>query len=167
MSSTPPASARTVLGFDFGGRRIGVAVGQEMLGSARALEVVGNGEHGPLWERIDAIVAQWRPDVLVVGLPLTMTGEEQSTSRGARAFAAQLRTRYAVPVLTHDERLTSIEADSRFALARRSGQRRQKDAAIKDAIAAQILLESWFSEARGARLGSGHDAAHAGDPPAG
>src|SRR5688500_12143471 len=112
-TSTLPPAARTVLGFDFGGRRIGVAVGQELLGSARALEVVGNGGHGPLWERIDAIVAQWRPDALVVGLPLTMNGEEQSTSRGARAFAEQLRTRYRLPVSTHDERLTSIEADSR------------------------------------------------------
>ena len=144
----PPAatSSRTILGFDYGARRIGVAVGQELLGSARALEVVGNGEHGPHWERIDAIVAEWKPDVLVFGLPLTMAGEEQATSRGARRFGEQLVARYRLDVRAHDERLTSIEADSRFALARRSGQRRQKDAAIKDAIAAQVLLESWFAE---------------------
>lgn len=147
----PPSdpSSRTVLGFDYGARRIGVAVGQQLLGSARALEVVANGDHGPHWDRIDAIVAEWRPDALVVGLPLTMAGEEQQTSRGARRFGDQLRERYSIEVLAHDERLTSIEADARFALARRSGQRRQKDAAIKDAIAAQILLESWFAERGG------------------
>lgn len=147
----PPAdsSSRTILGFDYGARRIGVAIGQQLLGSARALEVVANGEHGPHWERIDAIVAEWKPDAIVVGLPLTMAGEEQAASRAARRFGEQLRERYRVEVLAHDERLTSIEADSRFALARRSGQRRQKDAAIKDAIAAQILLESWFSERGG------------------
>ena len=137
----------TALGFDYGGRRIGVAVGESLLGTARALEVVANGEHGPDWPRIDALVAQWRPATLVVGLPLTMSGEEQPTSRGARRFAESLATRFAaIEVAVHDERLTSIEADARFAQARRSGQRRQKDAAMKDAIAAQILLESWFAE---------------------
>ena len=152
----PDSATRTVLGFDYGGRRIGVAVGQELLGTARALEVVPNGEHGPQWDRIDAIVAQWRPDALVVGVPLTMSGEEQATSRSARGFGEQLRARYRIAVLGHDERLTSIEADARFALARRSGQRRQKDAAMKDAIAAQILLESWFAESRsGSCAGAG------------
>ena len=142
---------RTALGFDYGGRRIGVAVGESLLGTARALEVVANGEHGPDWARIDALVAQWRPNALVVGLPLTMSGEEQSTSRGARGFATALAARFPVEVAVHDERLTSIEADARFAQARRSGQRRQKDAGMKDAIAAQILLESWFAEQPAAR----------------
>ncbi len=137
---------RTALGFDYGARRIGVAVGEELLGTARALEVVANGSEGPHWERIDALVAAWRPNVLVVGLPLTMSGDEQPNSRGARDFGERLGARYGIETVAHDERLTSIEADARFAQARRSGQRRQKDAALKDAIAAQILLESWFSE---------------------
>ena len=141
--------SRTALGFDYGGKRIGVAVGQELLGTARALEVVSNGPSGPDWERLDALVAQWRPDVLVVGLPLTMSGDLQPAARAAATFAGQLGKRYEREVVQHDERLTSIEADSRFAEARRSGQRRQKDASIKDAIAAQILLESWFAHAAG------------------
>ena len=141
--------SRTALAFDYGGKRIGVAVGQSLLGTARALEVVANGPSGPHWDRIDALVAQWRPDVLVVGLPLTMSGDLQPAARAAVAFAGELGARYDLAVVQHDERLTSIEADARFAEARRSGQRRQKDASIKDAIAAQILLESWFAHAGG------------------
>lgn len=144
----PRATFDCVMGFDFGGRRIGVAVGQRILGSAQPLEVVANHATGIDWARIEQLVKEWRPNALVVGLPLTMEGERTETTNMARGFARQLRGRFPLPVLEHDERLTSIEANRRFAEGRARGQRKAKDATIRDAIAAQIIVESFLSEQR-------------------
>jgi len=134
-----------VLGFDYGARRIGVAVGQRMLGTATAIAVVPNTPQGPQWDRIDALVRDWRPDALVVGHPLTLAGEEQPASHGARKFGAALAQRYGLVVIEQDERYSSREAGARFAHARNAGQRRQKDAALLDAMAAQVIVESYFA----------------------
>ena len=136
----------TVLGFDYGARRIGVAVGNGLTRAARALEVVTNGSHGPDWLRLDTLLREWRPDALLVGLPLTMEGAEQQTSRAARAFAAALGERYRVPLHLVDERLSSMEAARRFADRRASGQSRRKDAQTLDAVAAEIIVETWLTE---------------------
>lgn len=143
---SPAAKPGSVLGFDYGGRRIGVAIGQRIIGTASPVAVVPNGANGPAWPDIERLVKQWRPDAIVVGLPLTMDGSEQPASRAAKDFANALRKRYDVPVIEHDERLSSVEADRRFKLARQGGQRRQKDAALLDAIAAQVIVESYFSD---------------------
>jgi putative Holliday junction resolvase len=133
----------TVLGFDYGARRIGVAVGNSLSG-ARALEVVANGTHGPDWSRVDALLKEWRPQALLVGLPLTMDGGEQGNSKAARAFAAELTRRYDVPAHLVDERLSSREAAQRFAARRASGQARRKHAAVLDAVAAEVIVENWL-----------------------
>jgi putative Holliday junction resolvase len=139
----------TVLGFDYGARRIGVAVGNGLTRAARALEVVTNGAHGPDWLRLDTLLREWRPDALLVGLPLTMEGAEQQNSRAARAFAAALGERYRVPLHLVDERLSSMEAARRFADRRASGQSRRKDAHILDAVAAEIIVETWLTSEPG------------------
>ncbi len=144
-SSPAEAQPACVLGFDYGDRRIGVAVGQRITGTAQALSVVGNHAGKPAWIEIDQQVARWRPDALVVGLPLTLGGDEQPMSRAARRFAGALALRYQLPVYAHDERLTSIEADQRFAQARRAGTRRRRDARVLDAIAAQVIVESFLA----------------------
>jgi putative holliday junction resolvase len=136
----------SALGFDFGTRVIGVAVGNPLTG-ARALATVVNGE-APDWQRIDALIREWHPADLVVGLPLTLDGNEQAIAKSARAFAAALGERYALPVRLVDERLTSVEASRRFAAQRASGTARRKDAASLDAIAASIILEGWFEQGR-------------------
>jgi putative pre-16S rRNA nuclease len=136
----------TVLGFDYGTRRIGVAVGNGLTRAARALEVVTNGSRGPDWLRLDTLLREWRPDALLVGLPLTMEGAEQQTSRAARAFATALGERYRVPLHLVDERLSSMEAARRFADRRASGQSRRKDAQTLDAVAAEIIVETWLTE---------------------
>jgi len=141
--STPSANT-TVLGFDYGARRIGVAVGNRLSG-ARALEVIGNGAQGPDWVRIGVLLREWHPQLLLVGLPLTMDGAEQRNSHAARAFAAELTQRYAVPAQLVDERLSSHEASQRFAARRASGQARRKHAAALDAVAAEIIIENWFT----------------------
>jgi putative Holliday junction resolvase len=134
-----------VLGFDYGTRRIGVAVGNGLSG-ARALEVVANGSQGPDWARIGALLREWRPRALLVGLPLTMQGDEQRNSQAARAFAAALTQRYDLPAHLVDERLSSHEASQRFAARRASGQARRKHAATLDAVAAEIIVENWLAQ---------------------
>lgn len=142
-ASDPPSR---VLGFDFGTRRIGLAFGQRITGTAQALAVIAHGADGPDWARIDAALREWRPEALVVGLPLALDGGEQATSTLARRFAHTLGERSGLPVHLQDERMTSIEADRRFAAARRDGQRRRRDAHLLDAIAAQVIVENFLAQ---------------------
>jgi len=135
---------RCVLGFDVGAKRTGVAVGNSLTMSARALRVIEHTDAGPAWTQIDALRSEWRPDALVVGEPLTLEGEVQPATQRARRFAAQLRHRYGLPVTLVDERSSSKEADARFARARAQGHARRRDAALQDAMAAQIILERWL-----------------------
>jgi putative Holliday junction resolvase len=138
-------SATTVLGFDYGAKRIGVAVGNGLTGSARALEVVANGTQGPDWRRLETLLREWRPDALLVGLPLTMDGREQEASRAARAFAAALGERTGLAPHLVDERLSSHEAARRFAERRARGETRRKHAQALDALAAEIIVETWLT----------------------
>ncbi len=133
----------TLLGFDFGHRRIGVAVGQTLTGSANALAVVSSAAK-PDWQTITKIINEWKPVAVVVGLPLAADGGETDMSRDARRFGRQLEGRYGTAVLYEDERLTSLGAEQRFTDARARGGMRQKDAVLKDAMAAQIILENWL-----------------------
>ena len=133
----------TLLAFDFGHRRIGVAVGQTLTGTANALAVVSvSGK--PDWQTISGIITEWKPVALVVGLPLADDGGDTQMSKDARRFGRRLEGRYGVPVWFEDERLTSFGAEERFVDARAGGGMRRKDAALKDAMAAQIILENWL-----------------------
>jgi len=136
----------TLLAFDFGRRRIGVAVGQTLTRTANALAVVMVSKQ-PDWQSIAGIVKDWKPAALIVGLPLAADGKETDMSRDARVFGRQLDKRYNIPVLFEDERLTSFGAEERFVEARARGSMRRKDAALKDAMAAQIILENWLQSA--------------------
>ncbi|WP_147652482.1 Holliday junction resolvase RuvX [Vulcaniibacterium gelatinicum] len=135
----------TVLGFDVGARRIGVAVGSAYGHGARALAVVDVHAHGPDWLAIDKLREEWRPDGLVVGDPMTLDGGDQPIRRRAHAFARELRRRYGLPVVLVDERTTSIEAAQRFAADRAEGRRRRRDAAVLDAMAAAVIVERWLA----------------------
>jgi putative Holliday junction resolvase len=133
------------LGFDFGTRRIGMAFGQRITGTAQALRVVANHNSGPEWISIETAIREWLPDAFIIGLPLTLEGHEQAIVQTARRFAHELSNRYALPVFEQDERLSSIEAARRFALARQNQQRRQHDANKLDSIAAQVILENFLA----------------------
>ena len=133
----------TIIAFDYGRRRIGVAVGQTLTGSATPLAVVPVANK-PDWQAITDIIKEWKPAAIVVGLPLAEEGGETDMSKGARRFGRQLHGRYGIQVLYEDERLTSFGAQERFVDARARGEMRKKDAAFKDAIAAQIILENWL-----------------------
>ncbi len=134
----------TIIGFDYGARRIGVAVGNAISNSAHALDVLANGERGPDWQRLDALLREWRPDALLVGLPLSLDDSEQIASRAARTFAGELQARYGLPVQLVDERHSSQEAAQRFAARRAGGAARRKHAAALDAVAAEIIVERWL-----------------------
>jgi putative pre-16S rRNA nuclease len=141
-----PADITTVMGFDYGARRIGVALGNRISGSARALDVVSNGAGGPDWKRIETLMREWRPDAVLVGLPLTLDSGEQSNSQAARGFAAEMQARHHLPAIMVDERLSSREAAHRFAARRASGVAKRKDAASLDAVAAEVIVEQWLRE---------------------
>ena len=135
----------TVLGFDVGARRIGVAVGSVFGSGARALAVIDVHAHGPDWPAIDRLHQEWRPDGLLVGDPMTLDGGDQPIRRVAQAFARELRSRYGLPVAMVDERASSIEAAQRFAGDRATGRRRRRDAATLDALAAAVIVERWLA----------------------
>ena len=117
----------TVLGFDVGARRIGVAIGSAFGHGARALAVIDVHGEQVDWAAIDRVHKEWRPDGLVVGDPMTLDGGDQPIRARARAFAAELKARYGLPVVMVDERASSIEAAQRFAVDRAQGRRRRRD----------------------------------------
>lgn len=138
-------SAGYLLAFDVGTRTCGVAIGHPITGTARALTTI-QVHHGTVdWVAIDRLVKEWQPQAFVVGLPLALDGSEQDMTRLARAFGEQLRQRYRYPVHESDERFTSKEAARRFAEQRAQGNAKRKHGANIDALAAQIILESWFA----------------------
>lgn len=132
---------RTLLGFDFGTRRIGVAVGQELTGTARPLTTLTSRDGGPDWTTITRLIEEWQPGALVVGIPYHMDGTEMELTRLATRFGNRLRGRYNLPVFTVDERLTSAEAEQ---VLREGG--RQLDKGAVDQVAAQLILQSWLDQ---------------------
>jgi putative Holliday junction resolvase len=143
-SKTPaPHPTGTLLAFDYGRRRIGVAVGQTLTRTASALAVVKVSDH-PDWQAITTLIEQWKPAALIVGLPVAEDGTATPLSTEAGEFGRSLKKKHKLAVLFQDERLTSFEAEGRFIDARGKGSMRKKDAALKDAMAAQIILENWL-----------------------
>ncbi len=139
-----PVVGGCVLGFDFGLKRIGVAVGQAVTGTASPLDVLDN-QAALLWRTVNDLIDEWRPQKLVVGLPLSLDGTETDMSRQCRKFARHIHGRSGLPVYLQDERLTSRAAGSRFASLRAAGVARRKHAITTDSIAAQVMLEDWLA----------------------
>jgi putative Holliday junction resolvase len=127
----------SILAFDYGVRRIGVAIGQTVSGTANPVATVSSKSSGPNWEAISALIRNWEPDALVVGLPSRIDGTEHELASAVERFARQLRGRFGRPVHTIDERLTSWEARGRLGGAEREGL---------DAVAAQVILETWLAQ---------------------
>ncbi|MBS3804298.1 MAG: Holliday junction resolvase RuvX [Oleiphilaceae bacterium] len=134
---------RQVLAFDFGTRRIGVAFGQELLGRARPLTMLSAKDGIPDWPTIAALIQEWRPDQLVVGLPLNMDDTENDMCLRARKFGKRLHGRFHLPVAMVDERLTSFEAKGEVLAA--GGERDFGRHGVDDR-AAVLILETWFNE---------------------
>lgn len=132
----------TVLAFDFGEKRIGVAVGECELRSASALTTFDAETNDARWSAIGRLLDEWKPALLVVGLPLSPDGEAHDMTARAQRFARQLEGRYRLPVALQDERFTSAEADTQL---REGGQHdwRERKKHL-DAHAAQLILKDYF-----------------------
>ncbi|HEY4581457.1 MAG TPA: Holliday junction resolvase RuvX [Lysobacter sp.] len=139
------ATATTVLGFDVGARRIGVAVGSAFGTGARPVAVVDVHANGPDWPAIEKLAREWRPDGFIVGDPMTLDGGDQPARKRALSFARELGRRFGQPVMLVDERSSSVEAAQRFAVERAQGGKRRRDAQILDAVAAAIIVERWLA----------------------
>lgn len=139
MESFPasPTGDITALGFDFGLRRIGVAFGQSLTGQARPLPVLKARDGIPDWQVLEKLVAEWRPDVFVVGMPWNMDDSESELLQRSRKFANRLNGRLHRPCYGIDERLSSFEARGRLMRGEAEGQ--------LDGLAAALILESWFA----------------------
>jgi putative Holliday junction resolvase len=127
---------QTLLGFDFGKQRIGVAVGQSITGTATALCTITARQGKPDWDRITALIEQWQPTALVVGLPLHDDGSDSEISKSVRQFAKQLHDRYRRPVHTMNERLSTHAA--------REYMQESPGKQEIDAVAAMIILQNWL-----------------------
>jgi putative holliday junction resolvase len=136
-------SPETLLGFDFGMKRIGVAVGQTVTKTARPLGMIKADQGTPHWETISKLIKTWQPDAFVVGIPLNMDGTEQPLTLAAKHFSSLLQQRFNLPVFGMDERLTSIEAKAR--LFESGGYKALQNTSI-DSIAAQLILQNWLTQ---------------------
>lgn len=131
----------TVLAFDFGEKRIGVAVGEWLLRQAHPLTVIRGEANAERFAAIGALIAEWQPASLVVGLPLAMDGTPHAMTARCTRFANQLRGRFGLPVDHADERLTSLEAGERLRETRHNAKSAK---AHLDAVAAQLILQTYF-----------------------
>lgn len=134
---------KVLLAFDFGLKRIGVAVGQTVTLSARPLKTLTAKKGVPSKEIIAQLIKQWQPDALVVGIPLSLQGEELSVTTNARDFASWLQETFQLPVHQIDERLTTKSA--RETLFNQGGYKALQDGQV-DSVAAQLILQNWFAE---------------------
>jgi putative Holliday junction resolvase len=133
----------SVLAFDFGLKRIGVAVGDWETRTAHPLETIAEEANDPRFARIADLIAEWRPVEFVVGLPMSLEGEEHELSKRCRRFANQLHGRFGLPAHLVDERLTSVEAESRL---REMGRSVRNNKSAVDSLAAQEILQDYFSK---------------------
>jgi putative Holliday junction resolvase len=146
VNAAAPRSGEIFVGFDYGGRRIGTAVGDALTKLARPLPTIANGRE-PDWEAVEKLLREWRPAACVVGLPIDLDGKEQALTAQARQFGHQLRHRYGVPVHLVDERLSSRAADDELRKARADGRMtRRVRKGDRDGVAARLILEQWLQE---------------------
>jgi putative Holliday junction resolvase len=140
-----PDTPETILAFDFGSRRIGVAVGQQVTASANPLGVVKNAANGPDWTHIEALIKEWRPNRLVVGMPLHKDGSPSETSAKVDLFVQDLG-RFDIPIDSVDERYSSVEAQGLLNDERARGIRGRIRKEMIDSVAASLIAERWLKK---------------------
>ncbi len=149
-STRPESGNAHYLGFDFGEKRIGIAIGHKLTdsnsSSANPLKAIRNINGRPEWDEITAVVEEWKPTALIVGLPLTAEGESQRLTQLAKSFGKHLRRRYQLPVYHCDERYSSNEASRIIADNRQNHNRRRAKREDSDTIAAALILEQWLND---------------------
>ena len=140
-----PATPETVLAFDFGLRRIGVAVGQQVTASANPLAVIQNSEDGPDWTAIERLVCEWRPARFIVGMPTSADGTPSQIADRVTEFIGELK-RFDIPIETEDERYSSLEAGELLKSGRAQGLRGRIRKEMIDSAAAALIAERWLNK---------------------
>lgn len=140
---TEAKSSHILLGFDFGMKRIGVAVGQTITQTARPLTTLEAKAGVPSWEKLDKLIKIWQPDALIVGIPLNMDGTLQPLTQLAENFAESLKTHYDLPVYGMDERLSTKAARERLFM--QGGFKALQNGQV-DSVAAQLILQNWLTQ---------------------
>lgn len=143
-----PGMHETVLAFDFGRRRIGIAVGQQVTGSANPLGVVSNSDVGPDWREIKNLIDEWQPARLIVGMPANADGSRAEIADHVDQFVTGL-DRFERPVHTVDERYTSLEAEEMLKSERAMGLRGRITKETIDSAAAVLIAERWLRKETG------------------
>ena len=133
-----------VIAFDFGLKRTGVAVGNTLTGSASPECTLQSQNEKPDWDSITRLFNEWKPDQLVVGLPIELDGSKNPLEKSINRFCNQLNGRYNLSVDQENEQYTSIEAAARLKQLRQSGRKRKVSKEDVDMIAASIILENWM-----------------------
>ena len=137
------SQVRTFLGFDFGMKNIGVAVGQDLTHTANPLTVIKAREGIPNWGQIQALIDQWQQQQLIVGLPFNMDGTEQEMTQAARRFGNRLNGRFHLPVEWQDERLSTFETLDQLGIQSKMQSNNREDV---DRISAKLILQSWLNQ---------------------
>ncbi len=135
-------SVRCVIGFDFGLKRIGLATGQTITGTASPLVTLKAVNQTPDWKSIETHIRQWMPDALIVGIPYLLDGGESDTTRAARNFSKELGRRFNLPVYTIDESLTSVAAQEQLKQDIKISKHNKHEI---DKMAAAIIVQSWLN----------------------
>jgi putative Holliday junction resolvase len=144
--SLPRPVPLTLLGFDYGRRRTGVAVGQTITGTATPVVTLYCHHGTPDWKAIENLIDQWQPQAIVVGTPLPKTNRGHEMQTLIKRFCNRLHDKFALPVHTVDESYTSAEAYRRLKAMRQRGRTKKIRKEEIDSLAAAILLESWMAE---------------------
>jgi len=132
------------IGFDFGEKNIGVAVGQRITATATRLETIRVVSNAAKWDAITRLVNEWRPVAFVVGLAYQLDGSENPITQPTLRFCRQLEGRYRLPVYTMDETLSTMESKEIFYQSRT--RRSEKFIDFKDEFAAQLILQTWLRQ---------------------
>ena len=138
---------KTLLGFDYGLKRIGVAVGQDLFGTAQGIATVKNSGNNVQWGQINTLIKAWQPALLVVGIPSTKDGNDSKFTRTIRSFGVELESRFNLPVEYFDETLTTRAAEEIIHKSTPPGKRIiDRNKSLRDRIAAELILNGYMAE---------------------
>lgn len=139
-------SFETILGFDVGSKRIGVAVGQTLTATASPVTILSAQNFKPDWQQVEALLAEWKPSAVVMGLPTHADESENRVATAVAKLARRLEQEFKLPVHFVDELLSSVEAQEQIDKSRPRRSRSKKRNQPIDDVAAQVILQSWFNE---------------------
>jgi len=145
-TGSKPRTIRTIIGFDFGLRRVGVALGITATGTASPLTTISYQTPDTLWREIDNLITEWQPQHLLVGMPNLHSGQKHTLEKPIRQFAQSLKKRFYLETEFIDESFSSRDAETRLKQMRQAGRHKRIDKTEIDKQAAALLVEQWLEQ---------------------